>query len=259
MRYPGRHVKVGEADPTIVAAVKLALNRKLVLKGKHRLDTKDPSFDIATRCATKHFQVIHGDPLGRTLRKDGVLDAQTWAAMFGTGSVASSSATANRLLDEVLRVAADQEKLVVREAPPYSNRGPEVDKYLQSTGTPPGNPWCCAFVYWCFREAAQGLGVPNPMYRTASCVALWHSVPAHGGQRLPILRAKADPSAVGNGMIFVIEHGDGTGHVGLVESFEAGTLTTLEGNTNPSGGAAGYGLFRLQRPLTEINTGFIAY
>jgi hypothetical protein len=72
------------------------------------------------------------------------------------------------LLAEALKVAVSQ--IGVMEQPPGSNRGPEVDRYLTAVGLDPTRgsfPWCAAFVFSCFDEAARALGRTNPVIRTA--------------------------------------------------------------------------------------------
>jgi len=64
--------------------------------------------------------------------------------------------------DAVLALARAALLAGVREAPPYSNRGPEIDGYLRGCvrgGRPLGVlgvPWCAAFVSWCLWRAAYG-------------------------------------------------------------------------------------------------------
>ena len=47
-----------------------------------------------------------------------------------------------------------------------NNDGPDVAKYLNSIGLGEGYSWCQASVYWCFKQAAFELGVPNPVVKT---------------------------------------------------------------------------------------------
>lgn len=60
-------------------------------------------------------------------------------------------------------------------------------------------------------------------------------------------------------MIFVMDHGKGRGHTGLVDAVEAGMLRTIEGNTDASKTREGGGVYRLTRKVGEINKGFIDY
>jgi hypothetical protein len=71
--------------------------------------------------------------------------------------------------------------------------------------------------------------------------------------------AVANPGNIAPGMIFIINHGAGKGHTGLVEKVEGGLLTTIEGNTDASMTREGGGVYRLSRKVGEINKGFIDY
>jgi hypothetical protein len=62
--------------------------------------------------------------------------------------------------DHFLQEISGEETKQVREVPRNSNRGPQVDAYLTRVGVSPGLSWCCAFVYWCFDEAAKALASP---------------------------------------------------------------------------------------------------
>ena len=147
----------------------------------------------------------------------------------------------------------------MREVLRNSNRGPEVDAYLRRTGVPPGLPWCCAFVYWCFDEAALALGRPNPMVRTAGCLNHWNRAPSHGATRLMKHHAVADPGRIRPGMVLIMDFGGGKGHTGFVESVHGGFITTVEGNTDASKTREGGGVYRLTRKIVDINKGFIDY
>jgi hypothetical protein len=77
-----------------------------------------------------------------------------------------------------------------------------------------------------------------------------------------VLRADAinDPSKIGPGSIFIIDHGGNLGHTGIVESVNGGNLTTIDGNTNPGLSREGYGVFRLtRRKIGDITKGFLIY
>ena len=147
----------------------------------------------------------------------------------------------------------------MREVPQNSNRGPEVEAYLRRAGVSPGNAWCCAFVYWCFDEAAQAMRRSNPMVKTAGCLDHWRRAPSQRAQRILKQQAVGNPVLVRAGMIFIMDHGGGLGHTGLVEKVAGGLLTTIEGNTDASRTREGGGVYRLIRKIVEINKGFIDY
>lgn len=126
----------------------------------------------------------------------------------------------NALQAKVLELAAGE--LGVREA--GRNRGARVEMYQATAGAQPGDPWCASFVVWCFLEAAQALGLPMPLPVTPGVLKLWR---------------RSDPNlhwhAASPGAVFILDHGGGLGHCGLVEDVRAdGTMLTIEGNTGPS-------------------------
>lgn len=261
MDYPGRIIKAGEAEAALVKALKARLNLLLALEpgAEPWLDPENPVFSPAMKQVVKQFQARHLDAQGRPLRQDGEIGAITWEALFGPGAVPGNEQPANALLAQVLKVAEDEEARKVREVPPNSNRGPQVDAYLSCAGAHPGLSWCCAFVYWCFDKAAGQLQVSNPMVRTAGCLDHWSRAGAAGTRRILAAQAVGNPALVQAGMIFVMDHGGGLGHTGLVEKVQGGLMTTLEGNTDASRTREGGGVYRLSRKLVEVNKGFIDY
>jgi CHAP domain len=261
MQYPGRIIRAGEQEASIVEALKRALNAALGIDGDAtlRLDPTDPTFGQRMQQMVRLFQARNVDAEGRPLRQDGEVGSLTWSALFGANTVPTHGAPSAPLLSRVLQVAATEEANHVREIPKNSNRGPQVDVYLRRAGVDPGLSWCCAFVYWCFDEAARGLGRPNPMVKTAGCLDHWHRAAARGAQCIPAAQAVENPDLVEPGMIFVMDHGGGLGHTGVVERVTGGLLTTIEGNTDGSKTREGGGVYRLTRKVAEINAGFIDY
>lgn len=261
MKYPGRIIMQGESDGRIVKALKVALNRALVLRGSEaiRLDPRNPNFGERMKQAVELFQARNLDTFGRPLKVDGKVGPITWAVLFGDTSVPALDAAIDPFLAQVLAVAAGEEAKHVREVPLNSNRGPEVDEYLQRTEVALGLSWCCAFVYWCFDEAALAAGRANPMFRTAGCLTHWNKAASAGATRVPAQRAKADPSLVMPGMVFIMDFGGGLGHTGFVERVQGGFIVTIEGNTDASATREGGGVYRNTRKVLEINKGFIDY
>lgn len=238
MNYPGRLIKIGETDATIVTAIATGL------AARGYPSTSPPGvFDAAFKSLVKVFQSQNVDQAGRPLEVDGEVGSMTWGALFGA---ATPPLTAGSLAVSALGMAVTQ--LGVMEVPLGSNRGPMVNQYLASTGTPPGNFWCMAFVFWCFREAAAASGVANPFPRTAGCLDAWNRVNRSQPARL-IKRAAAiaNPSLVRPGQVFILDHGRGFGHTGFVRQSFDGPFRTVEGNTNPTGSSNGLGVFELNR------------
>ena len=128
----------------------------------------------------------------------------------------------NDLQQRVLEIAARE--VGVREA--GRNRGVRVEEYQAAVHAQPGDPWCVAFVLWCFKQAVHDLNLPMPLPVTAGVLKLWR---------------RSEPwmhwHAPAPGAIFLHDHGGGLGHCGLVEDVrEDGTMLTIEGNTGPSPG-----------------------
>jgi CHAP domain/Putative peptidoglycan binding domain len=253
MDYPNRIIKKGETDITVMDAVQRQLNAK----NCGPVPITDV-FDDVTVSAVKLFQTRHTDVSGTPLKADGQIGPITWAVLFDTDNVPSGNDAPSPLLSTTLQVAASQ--LGVVEDPPNSNRGPMVDQYLQSVGLDPaGNhySWCAAFVYWCFQQAANQLGIDNPLIKTAGCLDHWNRATC---SKITKQSALQNPSLITPGCIFIIDHGNGSGHTGLVESSGGGLLNTIEGNTNPQLSSDGYGVFRLdRRKIVDITKGFLDY
>ena len=239
--FPGRIIKINEADAGIVRTIAAGL----LAKG---YSPTSPSgvFDAAFKSLVKLFQSQNVDALGRPLEVDGEVGSLTWGALF---SVPTVSASPGGEAAAALQMAITQ--IGVLEQPPGSNRGPMVDQYQIAAGLalpPAGQPgffWCMAFVYWCFREAGNGT---TAFPRTAGCLDAWNKVKSKSPTRI-ITRAAAmaDPSIVKPGMVFILDFGGGAGHTGIVRATAGGALRTVEGNSNDQGSSNGLGVFDLNR------------
>jgi len=189
MEYPGRIIEVGEGDAEIVRGIKARLNDALGVDDDSplHLDPSNGTFGPKMKRAVLLFQARNVDSVGIPLKQDGEIGSLTWAALFGADAVPTRTDAASPLLAAALRIAAEQEARHVREIPRNSNRGPDVDAYLRCADCPPGNSWCCAFVYWCMNEAARELGRRNPMVRPRAASitgsAPWRGAPLGSRRR----------------------------------------------------------------------------
>lgn len=143
-----------------------------------------------------------------------------------------------------LQVAKTQ--LGVIELP--GDRGPKIKAYLSSVGLDEGYSWCAAFVYWCFREAARSLNISNPLVKTGGVLKHWQLTKA----------PKIKMPRVGD--IFILDHGKGLGHTGIVKMVDTvtKTFTTIEGNSNSKGSRTGGMVCSNTRKISDA-IGFIRY
>lgn len=141
-------------------------------------------------------------------------------------------------------IAADIVTDNLRETPRGSNRGPLIDQMLKSAGVGVGNPWCAAFVSWCFLQATG----EKPPFNSASSQAIMRWFKKQG-------RFSTDPQDLleWKGALFGWTNRDRIhGHIGLIRArFTAEgrvvAIGTLEGNTNDGGSRNGDGAYSLRR------------
>jgi CHAP domain/Putative peptidoglycan binding domain len=256
--FPGRIVKVGDFDRETVEKIQRRLNSV----GCGPI-AEDGVFDKErTETAVKLFQARFPDVTGRPLEVDGKVGSLTWGAMFGASTVPSNSVGPSALTRAAIDFAKTQ--IGVMEKPIGSNRGPEVDDYLRAVALNPAQgsfAWCVAFTYFCYKKAAEILGLQNPHIETAGVLDHWNKA----GRKPKVVRvtnakAVADPELVKPGSLFIIDFGQGKGHSGMVIEVANGRLVTIEGNTNDNGSRNGVGVFlRDARKISKINKGFIDY
>lgn len=272
--FPGRLIRRDSKDSAVVRLIQQRLRDLGYWESRpdgRRPLSVDGDFGQDTEHAVELFQARHSDLDANPLEIDGRVGIQTWGALFGRAAVvtpvvpaaaggAAPASGRNRLLGAVLDFAISE--IGVKEDPLGSNKGKRVVEYLASVGFPKGGePWCAAFVYFCFQHAARQLGLPkNPVIRSASVLDHWNRARAGGVRVLLHDEALDDPREVKPGMIFIISTGNGTGHTGLVKEVVGGKLVTIEGNTNDDGSREGVGVFqRIGRSINSINRGFIDY
>lgn len=258
IKYPGKALRNGSSGPAV-----RHLQERLVSLGISV--ATDSDFGDKTEAAVRMFQARSDDFSGAPLEIDGIVGRRTWEALFGDTSVplpidVSSTATAGtKVARDALAVAISQ--IGVMEEPPGSNRGNEVDAYLSSVDKSLlGQPWCMAFVYWCFKEAAKGGTVAAP--KTAGVLRSWQLAQnSSKAQIVTAAQARVNPALVVPGMVFYIDTGSGTGHTGFVTDVVNGRLSTIEGNTTmKEGSREGIGVFaRSARRIDQINVGFIEF
>lgn len=133
------------------------------------------------------------------------------------------------------------------------NRGADVEKYQACVGLRPGDPWCAAFVSWCWLEAHELQSAP---WCSGSAVTIFHKGTRKGASAEVVYPDSPDLAArVRPGMIWVrAKNPDGArsaargiwvqGHCGIVVAVDATGFTSIEGNTNSAGSRDGDGVYK---------------
>lgn len=142
-------------------------------------------------------------------------------------------------------VASYRAQIGVREATGH-NDGAAVVAYLQTVGLGKGYAWCAAFVKWNLfqgkvTEAGAITGAAASCYKKDALIFYahrWH------GEPLP-------------GDVFVLYYNSlgRIGHTGFFDSWgnrSAGTIISVEGNTNGGGSRDGDGVYRRIRQAGTI-------
>lgn len=167
----------------------------------------------------------------------GHMDPVTFAQMFPPVVINGST-----LKDRAEQYALSKEGVMEATG---QNDGPEVETFLASVGLGKGFSWCMAFMYWCTNRAAIDLGIKNPLVRTGGVLEQWHRFT---GQKID-----AHDGVAKIGDIFIIDHGGGHGHTGMItDVFIGGKVDTIEGNTNTDHSANGNGVYQLERNTKDF-------
>ena len=145
------------------------------------------------------------------------------------------------ILSAEAAVVAEAAKYVGhQEAPPGSNRSPQIDSWLQAVHAPIASPWCAAFA-WCMGRDALGLTWPVFKSGRVQTIFEW-------AERELLVR---DEPRMGDLACLYFAALKRYAHIGIVRSLGAGFFTTIEGNTVPDGAKGsqreGYGVFRRTR------------
>lgn len=139
----------------------------------------------------------------------------------------------NALVQRALARAIGQDKQ--EEKPLRSNWGHPVQDFLASVNLFQPAAWCMAFIYWCFKDAANQLGVGCPLKKTGQVLAQYHNTDPKNIVLVNTPSFRFEP-----GDIFIMDLGHGLGHCGMVISVnEDGSAQTIEGNTNDTGSREG--------------------
>lgn len=136
---------------------------------------------------------------------------------------------------DILRIA--QAEIGTKEQPANSNKVKYNTAYYGREVSGSNYAWCAVFVWWCFKQA----GAASLYYgggKTAYCPTLlsYHKAQAVKGDYKP-----------GDVVFFNFSGGSSAKHVGIVESWDGKTLTTIEGNTGTGNDTNGGAVMRRTR------------
>lgn len=142
----------------------------------------------------------------------------------------------------VLNVARGE--LGYTENPSGSNRTKYWEEYNPAWQ---GQPWCVAFLWWCFKHAGEGMAFFGGG-KTASCGTLLRWYQAQG------LTVPTDEVQPGDIVILNFSGTSETQHCGLVvDTLKMGYIQTIEGNTSQSGSQSNGGQVCLKtRNLSQV-------
>ena len=161
--------------------------------------------------------------------------------IISLGCIASSSNNLGREL--VIKTYNSQ--LGVREAT-GKNDGKQVEMYLAQAKSSKGNPWCAAFLAWCFKQAK--IETVNSAY-SPSWFPVNKTIYARGLDRL---NRKFTPKQ-GDVFGLYFQNLKRIAHVGFIDTWnQQGYIITVEGNTNEAGSREGDGVYKKRRLKRQI-------
>ena len=147
-------------------------------------------------------------------------------------------------VNDLLELARSQ--LGVKEVPAGSNRVKYNTAYYGQEVSGGAYPWCCAFIWWLFREA----GALELFYgggKTASCTSLygWYKRQGQAVEKVEI--------RPGDLVFFNFDGNPAVmNHIGICEKVEPGYVTTIDGNTGTTNEANGGAVMRRRRALKYV-------
>lgn len=121
------------------------------------------------------------------------------------------------------------------------NDGVQVEAFLKYVWLAKGNPWCAAFVSWCFKQ--NGYAKP----RSGGCVQLQEQgTIIYINGKVRVLPQTGD-------VFFIWFANKGrVAHTGFIDKWSDTWVTTVEGNTNEAGSREGDGVYRKKRLKRQI-------
>jgi len=151
----------------------------------------------------------------------------------------------NTLIKKVIELAKGE--LGVKEAGGnnYGDRVEEYQKIGSNNEVDGGQPWCQYFMNWLMIMACEAF---NIKYKGtySGYTPFWINWGKE--KKICIINPKMENIEVGDFMYVYSSARKSAKHVALVIGKSGNNVITIEGNTNPGGGADGFGVFKRERP-----------
>lgn len=158
------------------------------------------------------------------------------------------------IAEAVARLA--ESRVGVRESG-GANKGQRLQEFFDADSYDPNGPkpgddgyaWCAAFVCWCVYQAVKGRRIT---FRRPTTPGAWAFEQWAAAQDRSVMLKKPHGGDIKRGDIVVFKHS----HIGIAVSDAnlQGSVKTVEGNTNASGGREGDGVYARTRKLSEIRS-----
>lgn len=124
------------------------------------------------------------------------------------------------------------------------NKGPAIELVQSILGKVEGESYCMCGVQYCIAVVESENHVTSLIYKSEGCVEVW--------DRTPRSLRVTEPRP---GDVIIWQHKDtGGGHTGIVLESRGDAVTTLEFNTDGSGGREGDGVYIRSRSKTGNGT-----
>lgn len=139
--------------------------------------------------------------------------------------------------DKILAIA--KKEIGTKENPAGSNRVKYNTDYYGRAVTGSAYPWCCAFVWWVFKQA----GASDLFYggkKTAYCPTLLDYYKKKG-------QTVAGDYKPGDIVFFNFSGGTKAAHVGICKAWDGTNITTIDGNTGTTNEANGGAVMERKR------------
>ena len=144
---------------------------------------------------------------------------------------------------DIVKKAAKE--IGVKENPAGSNRVKYNTAYYGREVSGSAYPWCCAFIWWVFRECGA-----SRLFFDGKKSAYCPTVEAWGkAEGLTVERLKGKPGDI---VLFDFYDKGISGHIGIIEKVVGNKYQTIEGNTSSTSDDNGGAVMRRTRPLSAV-------